>query len=87
MVMIGAKMPLLNTSELLCCVNRYESQHEEAVNYLESTNRNITHNYILVECVALAFVKKFSRLQTLEFISDLLKHPDSDNSTLAQPGL
>ena len=74
--MIGAKMLLLDTSGLLCYVNKYESRHHEAVNYLESTNKSITHNYILAEFVALAFVRKFPRLKTLEFISDLVKHPD-----------
>ncbi len=43
---------------------------------MDSSNHNLTHSYVLAEFVALALVRRFSRLATLTFVSDLLVNPD-----------
>jgi uncharacterized protein len=67
---------LLDTSGLLCYVHKSERQHQQAVQFLDASNQNLTHSYVLAEFVALASVRRFSRLATLAFISDLLINPD-----------
>lgn len=69
-------MLLLDTSGLLCYVHRSESQHQEAVRLLDSTSRSLTHSYVLAEFVALSLIRRFPRLATLTFISDLIKNPN-----------
>lgn len=69
-------MLLVDTSGLLCYVHKSEPQHQQAVQILNSSNRNLTHSYVLAEFVALALVRRFPRLATLTFIGDLLENPD-----------
>lgn len=69
-------MLLLDTSGLLCYVYQSEPQHQQAVKFLDSASQCLMHNYVLVEFVALALVRRFSRLATLTFISDLLENLD-----------
>lgn len=69
-------MLLVDTSGLLCYVHKSEPQHEQAVQLLDGSNRNLTHSYVLAEFVALALVRRFPRLATLTFIADLLENPD-----------
>jgi len=45
---------LLDTSGLLCCLDAAEIRHQEAVTLFEAESLKITHNYVLVEFVALA---------------------------------
>ncbi len=69
-------MILLDTSGLLCYVYRDQPGHEEAVQLLDGAGKSITHTYVLAELVALAQVRHYPRLATLEFINDLLENPD-----------
>jgi uncharacterized protein len=67
---------LLDTSGLLCYIHKSERQHQQAVQVLDASNQNLTHSYVLAEFVALALARRFSRLATLAFVSDLLINPD-----------
>jgi uncharacterized protein len=69
---------LLDTSGLLCYVHKSERQHSRAVQLLDASSQNLTHNYVLAEFVALALVRRFSRMATLAFVSDLIENPDID---------
>jgi len=69
-------MLLLDTSGLLCYLHQAEPQHEQAVEYFNLTNQSLTHSYVLAELIALAEVRRFPRLPTLNFMNDLLEHPD-----------
>ncbi|HBL13071.1 MAG TPA: VapC toxin family PIN domain ribonuclease [Cyanobacteria bacterium UBA11162] len=69
-------MLLVDTSGLLCYVHKSEPQHQQAVQLLDGSNRNLTHSYVLAEFVALALVRRFPRPSTLTFIADLLENPD-----------
>ncbi len=73
-------MILLDTSGLLCYVYRDQPGHEEAVQLLDSAGKSITHSYVLAELVALAQVRRYPRLATLEFITDLLENPEYRDS-------
>lgn len=68
---------LLDTSGLLCYVHQNEQQHQEAVQFLSSTNKKfLTHSYVLAELIALALIRRFPRLAVLAFVMDLLDNPD-----------
>jgi uncharacterized protein len=67
---------LLDTSGLLCYVHKSEPQHQQAVKLLSAAHQGLTHSYVLAEFVALALIRRFSRLATLTFVSDLLENPD-----------
>lgn len=68
---------LLDTSGLLCYIHQNELQHQEAVQFLSSVNKNyLTHSYILSELVALALIRRFPRSAVLTFVMDLLDNPD-----------
>ena len=68
---------LLDTSGLLCYVHQNEPQHQEAVQFLSSTNKKfLTHSYVLAELIALALVRRFPRPAVLAFVMDLLDNPD-----------
>ncbi|MFM6406110.1 MAG: type II toxin-antitoxin system VapC family toxin, partial [Microcystis sp.] len=76
---------LLDTSGLLCYVYRDQPGHEEAVQLLDSAGKSITHSYVLAELVALAQVRHYPRLATLEFITDLLENPDIETVWIDEP--
>lgn len=68
---------LLDTSGLLCYVHQNEPQHQEAVQFLSSTNKKfLTHSYVLAELIALALIRRFPRPAVLAFVMDLLDNPD-----------
>ncbi len=69
-------MLLLDTSGLLCYLHKSEPQHQQAVQLLNTASQSLTHSYVLAELVALALIRRFSRLATLTFISDLIENPD-----------
>jgi predicted nucleic acid-binding protein len=76
---------LLDTSGLLCYVYRDQPGHEEAVQLLDSAGKSITQSYVLAELVALAQVRRYPRLATLEFITDLLENPDIETVWIDEP--
>lgn len=68
---------LLDTSGLLCYIHQNEPQHQEAVQFLSSTNKKfLTHSYVLAELIALALIRRFPRPAVLTFVIDLLDNPD-----------
>jgi len=68
---------LLDTSGLLCYIHHNELQHQEAVQFLSSTNKKfLTHSYVLAELIALALIRRFPRPAVLAFVMDLLDNPD-----------
>jgi uncharacterized protein len=52
---------LLDTSGLLCCLDAAEERHHDAITYFEAGSLKFTHNYVLVEFVALAHARKYPR--------------------------
>lgn len=78
-------MLLIDTSGLLCYVHKSEPQHQQAVQLLDASNQNLTHNYVLAEFVALALVRRFPRLATLTLIADLLENPDIETVWVDEP--
>ena len=67
---------LLDTSGLLCCLDASETRHQAAVTFFEAEPRKITHNYVLVEFVALAHARRYPRHIALSFVADIATHPD-----------
>ncbi len=67
---------ILDTSGLLCCLDRRELRHSEAVALFRAASIRLTHDYVLAELVALAYARGLDRARTLEFITDLLGSPD-----------
>jgi predicted nucleic acid-binding protein len=67
---------LLDTSGLLCCLDSAELRHRDAITYFEAGLRKVTHNYVLVEFVALAQARKYPRDVSLSFVADVATHPD-----------
>jgi predicted nucleic acid-binding protein len=69
---------LLDTSGLLCCLDAAEVRHQDAISFFDAASLKFTHNYILVEFVALAHARKYPRHLALSFIKDVAAHPDID---------
>lgn len=67
---------LLDTSGLLCCLDAAEVRHHDAITCFEAGSLKVTHNYVLVEFVALAHARKYSRHIALSFVADIVIHPD-----------
>jgi predicted nucleic acid-binding protein len=63
---------LLDTSGLLCCLDASDFRHQDAVTFFEAANVRLTHNYILVEFVALAAARRLPRNIALLFAETLL---------------
>ena len=66
---------LLDTSGLLCLHQKTEPSHTIACNLYKQATVKLTHNYILSEYVALANARRFPRLKSLNFVSDLMENP------------
>ncbi|MDJ0510283.1 MAG: PIN domain-containing protein [Crocosphaera sp.] len=66
---------LLDTSGLLCLHQKTEPSHTKACNLYREATVKLTHNYILSEYVALANARRFPRLKSLNFVSDLMENP------------
>lgn len=70
----------LDTSGLLCLLHRAEPQHNQATTAYRNASIRLTHNYVLVEFIALANARHLPRLVALMFVSNLLE--DSDIETV-----
>ena len=66
----------LDTSGLLCCLDRSESRHSDAVTFFDAAGARLTHNYVLAELVALADARKLPRVPSLLFVRRLAAHPE-----------
>ena len=67
---------VLDTSGLLCYFDHDEARHDSARILFDVATRKVMHSYVLAEFVALAYARRFSRLATLEYLTDLTVHPD-----------
>lgn len=77
---------LLDTSGLLCYLHKNETQHQEAVQFLNSTTKKpLTHSYVLAELIALALIRRFPRPAVLAFVMDLLDSPDIETVWVDEP--
>ena len=67
----------LDTSGLLCYMNKKEPQHQQARQILNNTKEKLlTHSQVLSELVALAFVRRFSRTAALDFVTQIVDDPE-----------
>jgi predicted nucleic acid-binding protein len=63
---------LLDTSGLLCLIDKREPRQERAVEMYDRATVRLTHNYILAELVALGNARGGPRQAVLEFSDQLL---------------
>ena len=63
---------LLDTSGLLCLIDKREPRQEKAVELYDRASVRLTHNYILAELVALGNSRGVPRQTVLEFSDGLL---------------
>lgn len=62
---------LLDTSGLLCLIDRRDFRHKDASKLYDAASMLLTHNYVLVEFVALAQARNAPRAEALQFVADL----------------
>ncbi|WP_089721467.1 type II toxin-antitoxin system VapC family toxin [Candidatus Entotheonella palauensis] len=67
---------LLDTSGLLCLLNRAEPLHEHARTLYHAAHERLTHSYVLAEFIALSNARRLPRVTTLTFVIDLTGSPD-----------
>ncbi len=67
---------LLDTSGLLCLIDKREPQRSAAQAYFAAASIRLTHSYVLSELIALAQARGVPREAALEFASDIA---DSDD--------
>lgn len=68
----------LDTSGLLCYQDTNDHRHERAVTLFQHAPERFTHNYVLVEYVALCQARGYNRRAALQFSNELLNHPFVD---------
>jgi predicted nucleic acid-binding protein len=66
---------LLDTSGLLCFLERRDFRHNDAVTLFASAPTRLTHNYVLAELIALAQARDLPRVAILDFCRDLVDSP------------
>ncbi len=66
----------LDTAGLLAVAHQDELHHLRAAEYLRTCRNAVTHNYVLAEFLALAFVRGLPRRAALEFVDALSNSPD-----------
>jgi len=62
---------LLDTSGLMCLFDRRDFRHQDALELYDAAPTRLTHNYVLVEFVALAQARSAPRAEALTFVVDL----------------
>jgi uncharacterized protein len=67
---------LLDTSGLMCLFDRRDFRHQDALSFYNSASVRLTHNYVLVEFVALAQARHAPRVEALAFVADLFDDPE-----------
>ena len=68
----------LDTSGLFAYLSETEAKHSRARSLLETYEPSFTHSLVLVEFIALANARNFSRAKALEFVSEIMHHPIVD---------
>lgn len=76
---------LLDTSGLLCLSHADEPGHADAWTLFEAGGPRLTHNYVLVEYVALANARGLPRRNVLAFLAATLDHPDVELVRVDEP--
>lgn len=66
---------LLDTSGLLCFLDRRDFRHRDAAALFMAATSRLTHNYVVAELVALAQARGVPRNEILEFCRDLIDNP------------
>ena len=67
---------LLDTSGLMCVFDRRDFRHQDALEFYNAAPTRLTHNYVLVEFVALALSRNAPQVEALTFITDLFDDPE-----------
>jgi len=67
---------LLDTSGLLCFLDRREYRHSDAATLFAAAPIRLTHNYVLAELIALAQSRDLPRTAILDFCRDLTNNPE-----------
>ena len=67
---------LLDTSGLMCLFDRRDFRHQNAFEFYNAAPTRLTHNYVLLEFVALAQARNVPRAEALTFIADLFDDPE-----------
>ncbi len=76
---------LLDTSGLMCVLDKQDGRHAEAVRRYHAARRRLVTNYVLAEYVALAHVRGLSRQQTLDFSDAVLRDPNVEIVWVEKP--
>lgn len=63
---------LLDSSGLMCLLDKRERRHTDAVSSYRTSGRHLIHNYVLAEFIALTIARRVPKARALEFISTLL---------------
>lgn len=66
---------LLDTSGLMCLLNRSERFHTEALSAYRAGNRRMSHSYVVAEFVALAQARAMRRKKALAFAERITTDP------------
>lgn len=69
-------MILLDTSGLLCCYHRDETEHTLATALFKKPGRKLTHSYVLAEFTMLTNARHLPRLPAITFLRDLMSHTE-----------
>jgi len=67
---------ILDTSGLMCVFDRRDFRHRDASEFYNAAPTRLTHNYVLVEFVALAQARNAPRAEALQFVADLFDDPE-----------
>jgi predicted nucleic acid-binding protein len=67
---------LLDTSGLLCCYDADDARHGDAVRHYGNAPVRLTHNYVLVEFIALTQSRRLPREASLAFAADVVADVD-----------
>jgi len=66
---------LLDTSGLYCYFDKDDLFHEKAVEYFDSANILLVSDYVLSEFIPLCLTRGLNRIQTLNFVEEILYSP------------
>jgi predicted nucleic acid-binding protein len=75
---------LLDTSGLMCLLDKRETRHFRATQLYNSAVRLVCHNYILTEFVALAIARRAPKQAALQFIDTVVRSGEIDINWVGQ---
>ena len=67
---------LLDTSGLFCHLDAGDARHADAVAFVESAPRLVTHNYVLAELIPLCESRGIDRALTIAYATKIGQNPD-----------